>query len=122
MSFIAKIADLPEWEEFPAGSMVFREWDDHNGAAYVIKEGRVRLTVLGRELAQLGRAELFGEMALVTGEPRIATAEVLEPTKLVPLRRENFLVLVREQPTFAIEVMQILAKRLHAADQILLSK
>lgn len=122
MSVIAMIADSPECESFPAGALIFKEWDDHNGAAYVIKEGRVRLSVMGRELAQLGRGELFGEMALVTGEARVATAETVEPTTLVPLRRESFLVLVREQPFFAIEVMQVLAKRLHAVDQIILSK
>lgn len=68
--------------DFPAGAVVFEEGDP-GSRMYVIQSGEVRILkiVSGREieLARLTAGEAFGEMALLEGQPRSATAVVALP-------------------------------------------
>ena len=96
---------------FKAGEIIFRE-----GAvgqeAFVIKRGRVNISVDGQDLGQLGENELFGEMALVDKDRRAATAAAATDVELTPIGEKQFLYLVHETPLFALTVMQIMAERL----------
>ena len=67
-----------------AGETVMAE--GQTGAAmYVIYEGTCEVTAGGRRVAVLGRGELVGEIAVVTGQPRTATVQCMEPSVLVEL-------------------------------------
>ena len=74
----------------PAGFPIFRTGDPAT-ALYLIKDGSVRVAVISSsgksiDVATLGSGSHFGEMALIDGAKRSATAETLEPTSHVPLR------------------------------------
>ena len=77
----------------------------------VLRE-RGGLSAHGRVIAKLGPDETFGEMALVDSSPRMATATAVEPTSIAVINRRQFLFLVHETPTFALQVMSSMAERL----------
>jgi EAL domain-containing protein (putative c-di-GMP-specific phosphodiesterase class I) len=81
-----------EHHVFPPGTPIFREGEPGD-CAYVIERGRVEISSLrnGRpvRLAVLDESDLFGEMALVDGEVRSATATAVEETEVVVLTPER---------------------------------
>jgi CRP-like cAMP-binding protein len=100
-----------------AGDVVFAEGDVAD-AMYVIEDGMVQVYVtdaamgLTVDVATLGRGEAFGEMALVTGEPRKASVKCLERTALWVLGRDVFFRLVQAAPQMGIAIAATLARRL----------
>ena len=63
-------------------------------------------------LGRLGPEDVFGEMALIDNSPRSLTAVAITDTTLATIDRHRFLFLVQETPTFAIDVMTVMAERL----------
>ncbi len=70
---------------FAAGEVIFQE-GDAGDEAYLILNGQVKITRKYKKkrilVNQLGKDQIFGEMAIITGDPRTATAEAEEPTEL----------------------------------------
>ena len=62
---------------------------------------------------------IFGEMALVDGAPRSATAVAMTDVTLVPVSEKQFLFLVSQTPFFALKVMRVLARRLRASNKVI---
>ena len=102
---------------FKAGEIIFRE-GAAGEEAFVIKRGRVNISVDGHDLGQLGENELFGEMALVDKNRRAATAVAATDVELTPIGEKQFLYLVDETPFFALTVMQIMAERLRKQNKL----
>src|SRR5438445_12845057 len=95
---------------------------------YVIQSGAVQVSKrIGdeeRPLATLGRGEFLGEMAILNGKPRTASAIVLEDTKCLVIDQKTLETMVAKNPEIAMRLIKKLAKRLDAADalvQILLN-
>ena len=78
-----------ERKVFYAGTKVFKE-GDLGDRAYLIQEGEVEITKNGLLLATLKKGELFGEMALVDDQPRMATARALTDVSVVIIGRDSF--------------------------------
>ena len=113
--------DLLEREGFPLrhlqeGEKVFVA-DDEAGCMYVVRSGKVKITSSGTILENIGPSGLFGEMALIDGAPRSATAIALEPTEVVEIDESAFLTLVQQNPNFALYVMRKLAERLRRMNE-----
>jgi len=85
-------------------------------AMYGILEGRVDLVFEERVLDTIGPGGIVGEMALVDAEPRSATAIARELTRAARVTKDEFTFLVHEHPTFALDVMGVLAERLRDAN------
>jgi CRP/FNR family transcriptional regulator, cyclic AMP receptor protein len=64
----------------------------------------------------LGPTSIFGELALITKEPRSATARAHTDCRVVEIPEKRFLYLVHETPFFALEVMRVLTSRLPRHD------
>jgi di/tricarboxylate transporter len=64
----------------------------------------------------LAPGDLFGEMALFTGEPRSATIRAEKPSSVLQLPRERFLVLLRREPTISLTIAAMLSDRLRTAN------
>jgi CRP-like cAMP-binding protein len=84
-----------------------------------MKSGLVAVKVRGEggleaEVARLGPGSYFGEMSLLTGEPRSSTVVALEDCEILCLDRETFAVLLQENPPVALSMSDILAARLQA--------
>ena len=75
-------------------TVLFRQ-GDVGDCLYIVQEGRVKIATadsIGKEkvLAFFGEGGLFGEMALLTGAPRTATATCATDVRLLALRKEDF--------------------------------
>ena len=103
-------------ERFRSGKTIFQE-GEAGTKMYVVKEGEVELLVHGKVIAELETGSIFGEMAIIDGKPRSATARAKTRCKLIPMNQEQFLGLVARNPGFSLEVMKVLADRLRLMDE-----
>ena len=77
-----KVMDGFECRQFQEGASLLTEKDPDNGM-FVIVEGRVRVEVRGISMNELGPGSLIGEMAVLTGYPRTASAVALTPVSVL---------------------------------------
>ncbi len=113
-NFLAE-SKAPVWYLKP-GETIFKEGDTAK-ELYVIQKGQVEIQLGNRLLATLEANDIFGEMALVDPAPRSATAIAKTDVALVPISKKDFLVLVSRAPSFALDVMAMLTRRLRAANK-----
>jgi hypothetical protein len=78
---------------------------------YFIVDGRVRVTKGSVFLREWGSGDYFGEMSVLDGERRSATATAVGRVRLLRLDREALLRTMDEQPTIAIAICQTLSRR-----------
>jgi small-conductance mechanosensitive channel/CRP-like cAMP-binding protein len=101
-------------EHFAAGEPVLRQ-GDAGDACYLVASGTVsvRLGVDGleHEMTRLGPGELFGEMSLVTGEPRTASVIALTDVACHVVDRAAFRHLLDARPDVADRLSAVLAAR-----------
>jgi CRP-like cAMP-binding protein len=81
---------------------------------FILIDGKVRVELPGREL-ELGPGEFFGELALLD-EGAVHTGRVASITnvKCLALRRDDFDQLLESEPTIAVHMLRVLARRLAA--------
>jgi len=106
--------------KYPAGAVIFEE-----GTAglvmYVIVEGEVEISLRGKTLAVASAGEIVGEMALLKNTARSATVTAKTDCLLEAIDRERFEDLVKDSPSFALYVMNVLADRIRLANESLAS-
>lgn len=100
---------------FADGGVVFVK-GDRGAFAYFVRSGEVEIRGAGHALEIVGPGGLFGEMALIDGGPRSASAVARKATELVVIDRPTFARLLNEVPDFAFNVMRLLAMRLRATN------
>ncbi|HTI15409.1 MAG TPA: Crp/Fnr family transcriptional regulator [Dictyobacter sp.] len=118
---IRELVSVAKKRTFRAGEVIFHR-DDPGQVLYVIKEGKVKISLIspdGQEisLVVLGKGEYFGEMALLDGLPRSADAVALEKVESYTLQRSDFQKTIINNPKIAIRVMEVLSERLRKTDQ-----
>lgn len=98
---------------YQPGDVIFHQGDVGN-EAYVVVQGTVRIVLeTGPELAVLQPGELFGEIALLDGDPRTATALAgPDGTEVMVLTRSAFLEQIRKNANLAIDVFKLFARRI----------
>ena len=104
--------------QYAPGDVIFAEGDPGD-KMYVIRSGEVEILLDDRVLEVLTSGGIFGEMALIDGAARVATARAKTACEVAPISEKTFLFLVHETPFFAIAVMRTLAARLRRMDQAL---
>jgi CRP-like cAMP-binding protein len=86
--------------------------EDEGDCMYVVRSGAVGIVAGGAAMETIGPGGTFGEMALLDGAPRSATAIAREPTELAVVDETAFLYLIEKNPAFALDLMRRLARRL----------
>jgi CRP-like cAMP-binding protein len=101
---------------FKQGATIFKEGDQAS-ELYVVQNGSVRIQLGNRLLSTLYFNDIFGEMALIEGGPRSASAIAATDVTLVTISEKQFLFLVSQTPNFALQVMRAIARRLRTANK-----
>ncbi len=108
--------------EYDASEVIFEEGSTGR-ELFVVLEGKVDIVKIagaGRTtIASLGKGEFFGEMAVIDGSARSATAvAAVTGTQVMRINHARFVYLVSQQPAFALMVMDALSKRLRASNAV----
>ena len=108
---------------FAAGQTIFRA-GEAGGEMYVVLSGQVQTYIRdedGRQvvLADVGPGEWFGELSLLDGDQRSATAVAVSQTRTCIIDREDLHLLFAKKPDAALDVLAILSRRLRDTDQII---
>lgn len=98
------------------GTMLCREGDPGD-AMFMIVEGEADIYKGPQLMAMLGPGEMFGEMALLTGEERSASVVARTPMQLYELDKIDFDVMLTRSPHLASGLSRILARRLRETTQ-----
>lgn len=102
--------------KFGLGETIVRE-GDAGDSLYIIRSGEVEVVARANgaqevHIRNLKRPAFFGEMALMTGEPRNATIRACTDAELLELSREGFVELFRTHPSSATTMSEIIAFRM----------
>ena len=113
---LAPLADCLVRRSFARDVVIFPEGGPGN-ALYIVESGRVRIFLTssnGQEicLSIYGPGQVFGEMSLLDGEPRSASAAAVEQTAVLVLARDDFLAYLDAHPVAARNLVVLLAARL----------
>lgn len=90
---------------------------DPGSEMFVVKSGKVHIIAGGVVVEHIEANGIFGEMTLIDGSPRSATAKAAEPTEVAPVDRDTFVYLVQKNPDFALEVMRLLTARIRQMNE-----
>ena len=113
--------DLPEVKAFASGEYIFRK-GEQGSAMYMVIEGDIEL-VVGRLVVETAHPGAFiGEMALIDDAPRSASARAKGEVRVFPIDEARFQGLVKDTPSFALDVMKALALRLRRTNEKIASR
>jgi CRP-like cAMP-binding protein len=105
---------------FPEGAVIFRQGDGGD-CMFVVATGRVRLTLGAgsqvKEVATVGPGEFFGELALLHGAVRTATAEAVEDTTVLPIDRDAFKMMAQDDLDIVFHMMDVEGDRLRRTNE-----
>jgi CRP-like cAMP-binding protein len=104
---------------YEAGEIIFEE-GDKGSDMFIVQEGSVIVTkkILGKELVlgTVERGDFFGEISLLESVPRTATCRAAVPTTLKAIRTGELVLKIRRDPTFAVEMLQRMGRRIRYMD------
>lgn len=108
--------------QFSRGDIIFHK-DDPGHALFIVEEGSVRIYLPGIQgadltLALLGRGDFFGDLSLLDGAPRSASAAAAGDSALLVLDRSDFVRLVSSRPSATLAVLAVVARRLRETDEM----
>jgi len=109
---IAHIADLID---VPAGTALTHE-GRHEGYFFVIVSGTVRIEQGGRLINTLGAGDFLGEIALLDGGPRTASATAETACRLLSVTRERFHDLLDTSQSVRAAILEAVGQRMRAID------
>jgi CRP-like cAMP-binding protein len=106
-------------EDIGAGQVIFKQGDEGD-CAYFIHSGQVEVikkeSGADKVVATLSKGQYFGEMALISDEPRNATVRSATSVRLAVLGKQNFLTMLSLMPHTQQDIMQTVNQRAQKAD------
>jgi CRP-like cAMP-binding protein len=106
--------------DYDAQHVIFEEGSTGH-ELFVVLDGQVDIVKQAGaqqvKLITLGKGEFFGEMAVIDGSARSATAIAASAgTRVMRINHARFVYLVSQQPAFALMIMDALSRRLRASN------
>jgi hypothetical protein len=111
--YLASIVGLLKEKTFYKGEVLFSQGDPGD-AFYLIKTGVISVMTNNIEVAELGPGQGIGEMALIEGETRSATAILKEDSELFRLSSSDFNKLLNSYPSITISLLKTISRRLRS--------
>ncbi len=108
------------------GEILFR-FGEVGTSMVVIEEGKIEISVpvenqqKEMQISVLHEGEFVGELALIDGLPRTATAKAVEECRVQEMKRDDFVNFLLQRPTVAISMMSEMGKRLRATNELVQS-
>lgn len=117
------LADIIDVVRFDKGATIF-SFGDVGDTLYIVRDGTVQVFVENYEgtkiiLGENTRGDIFGEISLLDGGPRTATAVATEDAELFALERQDLLDLITKHPHAAMDLLTVVGRRLRATDEML---
>jgi NTE family protein len=114
-----KIADTATRRTFMSGEQLIQQ-GDVGESMFIIQHGRVRMSIRRDDGSEdvvniLQRGDHFGELSLLTGGCRAATATAIMDTAVLEISRQDFFVLTQALPEFSIMLSRTIGKWLLGA-------
>ena len=108
------------------GKTVFSQGSSPNDCTFIILSGSVEIienTLKGQNvIGLLTENEIFGEMGLIDGRPRSATARALEDSVVFIMTQINFDNIAREKPEALLPILKVLSSRLRKTMNLMKSQ
>lgn len=101
---------------FAAGEELIHQ-DDEADDVFIIVEGHAEAFVDGHRVGEVQKDEIFGAMAVFTGEQRSATVIAREPCTVMTIPKEQFVSLMHSNPRIAHSLIESLARRIRLLNQ-----
>lgn len=118
-----RLAGSLRQRHYKPGQIIFHEGDPGD-ALYVVRSGMVRIYTGGREngfetsIILFGRpGDVFGELAVIDGAPRSASAKAMEDTLVYVMARETFQHHMELMPKLAINFMSLMSRKMRVNTQ-----
>lgn len=124
-SDLGKLASFCEMREMSEGTTVFIE-NMPGESLFLVKKGTIRISKMFAEgdektLVVLGPEDVFGEMAVIDGLPRSATARVAEHAELISLNKKSLEKLCHDDAALALKlvgnIVKVFSKRVREANE-----
>jgi len=113
-ALLARLAGQAKVLSFEKGGVIVREGDPGD-AFYLLRSGMVKVSHLrdGKEraLSYLSAGHYFGEMALLSGEARMATVSAIDRVEVIQLLKADFLAFLAEDPALERRIQEESRKR-----------
>ena len=110
------IADLAREIDFEDGEPLTVEGDDGD-AFYMLLDGRVEVTRGGTPVGPLGPGDFIGEISLIDGRPRTATAVAVGHVRALEVGRTEFLELMERHPAVRHGILVALTDRIRSDER-----
>ena len=108
---LSRIAAIAEEVVYPEGSVIFKE-AEFGQTLFLVVDGEVRLYTKHRDLEPAIQNDYFGEMTLIDGQPRSASATAISDCLLLSISQEAFLEILSSNFEAALAIMRTLSQRL----------
>jgi AAA family ATP:ADP antiporter len=105
------VAQAMEEERLDRGSVLFRK-GDVGDCLYVIVSGEILIHIDDLEVRRHNKGDYFGEMALLDGRPRSASATAMDETLLLKINRENFYDIMMSRHDVLQGVLKMMTERI----------
>ncbi|MER5172791.1 cation:proton antiporter [Thioclava kandeliae] len=102
---------------FDPGDKIMRK-ESHARSVFFIASGAVELETAG-QISRLGRGDMFGELALLTGKPRRTDVRAIAPSTILELDEKRFRKLLRRSPAIREAAREAAEKRGISIDDLL---
>jgi CRP/FNR family cyclic AMP-dependent transcriptional regulator len=112
---LVAVGSITEERDVPAGSTLTTE-GRHEGYFFIIVSGTVRIERGGRTINTLRDGDFLGEIALLDGGPRTATATAESPCQLLVMTYQRFQQLLDTAPGVRTAVLEEVGQRLRTLD------
>lgn len=118
---IDRLASYAHTKTIPAGTTIFLKGDPGTSlfavCAGTVKISNQSLDGKGAVFNLINAGEIFGEIALLDGQPRTAEALALSACELMVIDRRDFIPLVKSQPEIALRLIEVLCARLRRTSE-----